>query len=101
MQQVTEFEHMLYEDGVKIIKFWFSISKDEQQNRFASRAINPLKQWKLSPIDQEAQAMWDNYTSFKEKCLAKRILLLVRGLLSGQTIKNRHGSKVSAMCFRR
>lgn len=71
MQQVTEFEHMLYEDGVIIIKFWFSISKDEQQNRFASREINPLKQWKLSPIDQEAQGMWDRYTIFKEKMFSR------------------------------
>lgn len=71
MQQVTEFEHMLYEDSIKIIKFWFSISKDEQQSRFASREINPLKQWKLSPIDQEAQGMWAKYTSFKEKMFSR------------------------------
>ena len=71
MQQVTEFEHMLYEDGITVIKFWFSISKDEQQSRFASREINPLKQWKLSPIDQEAQGMWDKYTIFKEKMFSR------------------------------
>lgn len=71
MQQVTEFEHMLYEDGVIIIKFWFSISKDEQEARFASREINPLKQWKLSPIDQEAQGMWDRYTIYKEKMFSR------------------------------
>lgn len=71
MQQVTEFEHMLYEDGVIIIKFWFSISKDEQQIRFASREVNPLKQWKLSPIDLEAQGMWDKYTIYKEKMFSR------------------------------
>lgn len=71
MQQVTEFEHMLYEDGITVIKFWFSISKNEQQARFASRELNPLKQWKLSPIDQEAQGMWDKYTSFKEKMFSR------------------------------
>lgn len=54
MRQVPEFEHMLYEDGVTVIKFWFSISKDEQLKRFQSREVNPLKQWKLSPIDAEA-----------------------------------------------
>ena len=48
LQQVTEFEHMLYEDGVTIIKFWFSISKEEQAKRFEARRQNPLKQWKLS-----------------------------------------------------
>ena len=71
MQQVTEYEHMLYEDGITVIKFWFSISKSEQQARFASREINPLKQWKLSPIDQEAQGMWDKYTNFKEKMFSR------------------------------
>lgn len=71
MRQVTEFEHMLYEDGITLIKFWFSISKEEQQFRFASREINPLKQWKLSPIDQEAQGMWDRYTIFKEKMFSR------------------------------
>ncbi|MBX7173686.1 MAG: polyphosphate kinase 2 [Pyrinomonadaceae bacterium] len=71
MQQVTEFEHMLYEDGIIVIKFWFSISKDEQQMRFASRELNPLKQWKLSPIDQEAQGMWDRYTIYKERMFSR------------------------------
>ncbi|MCU0238923.1 MAG: polyphosphate kinase 2 [Pyrinomonadaceae bacterium] len=71
MRQVTEFEHMLYEDGITVIKFWFSISKEEQQRRFAARELNPLKQWKLSPIDQEAQGMWDRYTMFKEKMFSR------------------------------
>lgn len=71
IQQVPEFEHMLYEDGVTIIKFWFSISKDEQQARFASRKINPLKQWKLSPIDERAQQLWDEYTNQKELMFSK------------------------------
>ena len=71
MRQVPEFEHMLYEDGVKVIKFWFSISKDEQLKRFQSREVNPLKQWKLSPIDAEAQKKWDSYTHFKELMFSK------------------------------
>ncbi len=66
LRQVPEFEHMLYEDGITLIKFWFSISKDEQLKRFESRKGNPLKQWKLSPIDEEAQKMWDSYTHYKE-----------------------------------
>ena len=66
MQQVPEFEHMLYEDGVDIIKFWFSISREEQLARFSSRRDNPLKQWKLSPIDARAQELWDSYTHYKE-----------------------------------
>ncbi len=71
MRQVTEFEHMLYEDGITLIKFWFSISKSEQNKRFAAREINPLKQWKLSPIDLEAQKMWDSYTNYKEKMFSR------------------------------
>lgn len=66
MRQVPEFEHMLFEDGITIVKFWFSISKDEQLSRFNARRINPLKQWKLSPIDQRAQELWDNYTKYKD-----------------------------------
>jgi polyphosphate kinase 2 len=71
MQQVPEWEHMLYEDGVIIIKFWFSISKEEQARRFAMRKHNPLKQWKLSPIDEKAQELWNDYTHYKEEMLSK------------------------------
>lgn len=71
MLQVPEFEHMLYEDGVKIIKFWFSISKDEQIKRFNSRLENPLKKWKFSPVDQEGQEKWDDYTHYKEQMFSK------------------------------
>lgn len=71
IRQVPEFEHMLYESGISIIKFWFSISKEEQKARFDSRRLNPLKQWKLSPIDQRAQELWDRYTSFKEDMFSK------------------------------
>ncbi len=71
IQQVPEFEHMLYEDGITIIKFWFSISKEEQRKRFESRQSNPLKQWKLSPIDQQAQDLWEHYTSHKEEMFSR------------------------------
>lgn len=71
LQQVPEYEHMLYEDGILIVKFWFSISKEEQLKRFASRRINPLKQWKLSPIDEKAQDLWNDYTHFKELMFSK------------------------------
>ncbi len=67
MVQVPEFEHMLYEDGVKIIKFWFSISKKVQQARFDARLSNPLKQWKYSPVDKKGQELWDSYTHYKEQ----------------------------------
>ncbi len=71
MAQVTEFEHMLYEDGVDLVKFWFSISKEEQVARFDSRLNNPLKRWKFSPVDQEGQKRWDSYTYYKEQMFSK------------------------------
>lgn len=71
IRQVPEFEHMLYESGISIVKFWFSISKAEQKARFESRRINPLKQWKLSPIDEKAQDLWSKYTSYKEDMFSK------------------------------
>ena len=71
MQQVPEFEHMLYEDEIEIIKFWFSISKDEQKRRFERRVDNPLKQWKISPVDDKAQDHWDLYTKYKEEMFSK------------------------------
>ena len=70
MRQVSEFEHMLFEDGVHLIKFWFSIEKDEQSRRFNERRKNPLKQWKLSPVDERGQELWDKYTYYKEQMFA-------------------------------
>ncbi len=69
--QVPEFEHLLYEDNLIIIKFWFSISKSEQKRRFKSRLNNPLKQWKFSPVDMQGQKLWDRYTHFKEQMFSK------------------------------
>jgi polyphosphate kinase 2 len=71
MVQVPEFEHLLYEDNLKIIKFWFSISKDEQKRRFNSRLKNPLKRWKFSPVDMKGQELWDKYTYYKEEMFSK------------------------------
>lgn len=71
MRQVPEYEHMLFEDGVTLIKFWFSISKKEQLQRLKSRAKNPLKQWKLTPLDDRAQEFWDEYTTYKEWMFSK------------------------------
>jgi len=71
MVQVPAFEHMLYEDGVVLIKFWFSISKDEQEKRFKSRMNKPLKEWKFSPVDMMGQKLWSSYTHYKEKMFSK------------------------------
>ena len=69
--QVPEFEHMLYEDGVTIIKFWLSISKDEQMRRFDARNDDPLKRWKFSPVDKKGQELWDKYTFYKDEMFSK------------------------------
>jgi len=62
---------LLYEDNLKIIKFWFSISKEEQKQRFDARLSNPLKRWKFSPVDMKGQEMWDDYTYYKEQMFSK------------------------------
>ena len=69
--QVPEFEHLLYEDNLKIIKFWFSIAKEEQKKRFDARLENPLKQWKFSPVDEKGQSLWKEYTFHKEQMFSK------------------------------
>ncbi len=71
MQQVPEFEHMLYEDNLELVKFWFSISKHVQEERFQSRRTDPLKQWKISPVDELAQKNWDRYTQYKDEMFSK------------------------------
>jgi polyphosphate kinase 2 len=71
MVQVPEFEHLLYEDNLIIIKFWFSISKEEQKKRFDSRLKNPLKEWKFSPVDLKGQELWNTYTHYKEEMFSK------------------------------
>lgn len=69
--QVPEFEHLLYEDNCIIIKFWFSVSKEEQKSRFDARIENPLKRWKYSPVDMKGQELWDDYTHYKEQMFSK------------------------------
>ena len=71
MRQVPEFENMLYEDGVTIIKFWFSVSQKEQNSRFESRKKTFIKQWKISPVDERATEMWDKYTFYKEAMFSR------------------------------
>lgn len=71
MVQVPEFEHMLYEAGTKIIKLWFSVSSEEQSKRFESRLDNPLKKWKFSPVDEKGQALWTEFTYYKEQMFVR------------------------------
>ncbi|MCB0737016.1 MAG: polyphosphate kinase 2, partial [Bacteroidetes bacterium] len=65
MNQVNEFESMLVDSGITLIKLYFSISKNEQAKRFAEIKSNPLKRWKMSPVDDKAQELWDEYTKYK------------------------------------
>lgn len=66
MRQAPEFERNLVRAGIHLVKFWFSVSRPEQQRRFAERQRHPLKQWKLSPVDLASLDKWDAYTEAKE-----------------------------------
>ncbi|SIN63627.1 polyphosphate kinase 2, PA0141 family [Parasphingorhabdus marina DSM 22363] len=66
MRQAPELERMLVRSGIRLFKYWFSVTQDEQHLRFDARKTDPLKRWKLSPIDQASLAKWDDYTEAKE-----------------------------------
>lgn len=66
MRQVPDLERMLVRSGTRLFKYWFSVTEDEQQRRFLARSTDPLKQWKLSPIDEESRGKWQEYTDAKE-----------------------------------
>ncbi|MBS9715985.1 polyphosphate kinase 2 [Pseudohalocynthiibacter aestuariivivens] len=66
MRQTPEFERMLTRSGIRLYKYWFSVTQKEQKARFDSRKTDPLKRWKLSPIDQASLAKWDDYAEAKE-----------------------------------
>ena len=71
INQVNGYEKMLYEDEITLIKFWFSISKEEQKKRLDDRKKDLLKQWKLGPVDMKAQDLWDKYTEYKQQMYEK------------------------------
>jgi polyphosphate kinase 2 len=70
-RSVPEFENMLVRSGITLIKYWFSITDEEQEFRFKMRINDPLKQWKLSPMDLESRVHWEDYTKAKEEMLAR------------------------------
>jgi polyphosphate kinase 2 len=70
-RSVPEFEKMLKRAGIQLIKYWFSITDNEQHRRFVGRMHDPLKQWKLSPMDLESRRRWEDYTRVKETMLAR------------------------------
>lgn len=69
MHQAPDFERMLARDGIHLVKFWFSVSREEQRNRFMIRQIDPVRRWKLSPVDLASLDKWDAYTEAKELML--------------------------------
>ncbi|CAN5299539.1 polyphosphate kinase 2 [soil metagenome] len=70
-RSVPEFERMLVRSGIILIKYWFSITDQEQNLRFQMRILDPLKQWKLSPMDLESRRRWEDYTRAKEEMLER------------------------------
>ncbi|MEC4719948.1 polyphosphate kinase 2 [Noviherbaspirillum sp. CPCC 100848] len=70
-RSAPEFERMLVRSGIQLIKYWFSISDEEQESRFLGRIHDPLKQWKLSPMDLESRRRWEDYTRAKEIMLER------------------------------
>jgi polyphosphate kinase 2 len=70
VDQAPLFERMLVEDGIHLVKFWFSVTRAEQRTRFAIRQIDPVRQWKLSPMDVASLDRWDDYTAAKEAMFA-------------------------------
>lgn len=71
MTQVNDFERMISESGIRLVKFYMSISKKEQSKRFSDIKADPLKQWKMTAVDEKAQEFWDEYTFYKDKMFAK------------------------------
>ncbi|NGZ28856.1 MAG: polyphosphate kinase 2 [Magnetococcales bacterium] len=70
-RDLPEFERMIVNSGIHLIKFWFSASRKSQEKRFSSRETDPLKIWKLSPVDKEAQDMWDKYSDARDDMLKR------------------------------
>lgn len=70
LRQAPDFERMLVDDGIRLIKYWFSVSDDEQEARFRSRAEDPMRRWKLSPMDVESISRWEDYSRAKDAMFA-------------------------------
>jgi polyphosphate kinase 2 (PPK2 family) len=71
MNQVNDFERMILESGIRLVKIYMSINKKEQAKRFNDIKNNPLKQWKMTPVDEKAQELWDDYTEYKKAMFSK------------------------------
>ncbi len=97
IKQVNPFEEMLTEDGISLVKFWFSINMDDQKARIQQRLDTPLIRWKVSPVDLAAQDKWHDFTTYKEKMLLQTSTAhcpwrIVKG-------SSREDSRIQAMRF--
>ncbi|MFT6103961.1 MAG: polyphosphate kinase [Paracoccaceae bacterium] len=97
MRQTPDLERMLVRSGVRLFKYWFSVTRAEQMCRFASRESDPLKQWKLSAIDRASIDKWDDYTEAKEAMFFYKDTADAPGPWSGRMTKSAHGSIACAI----
>ena len=100
-QDVPEFERMLVRSGIRLIKYWFSITDEEQQLRFLMRIHDPLKQWKLSPMDLQSRVRWEDYTKAKEETFARTNIPEHPGTSSRVTTRNVRVSTAFIICWTR
>jgi polyphosphate kinase 2 (PPK2 family) len=96
LHQVPEYERMLVNSGIILFKFYFSVSKQEQARRFKERKTDPLKQFKLSPVDQKSQDLWDEYTIAKHSMLFASHTTLTPWII----IRSDNKKKARLNCFK-
>lgn len=95
LRQAPTFERMLVEDGIRLIKYWFSVSDEEQELRFRSRASDPMRRWKLSPMDVESITRWEDYSRAKDVMFAATDLPGIRWVTVESEDKKR--SRINVM----
>jgi len=97
-RSVPEFERMLVRSGIRLLKYWFSITDEEQNARFLGRIHDPLKQWKLSSMDLESRRRWEDYTKAKEVMLQRSHIQRPAGGSYRPSTRNVRGSTASVIC---
>ena len=98
MRSCPEFERMIIRSGIILIKYWFSVSDEEQERRFQNRIYDPTKRWKLSPMDLESRSKWMEYSKAKDEMFAYTDIKQAPCMLLTPTVKSVHALIVSATC---
>jgi polyphosphate kinase 2 (PPK2 family) len=93
-----QFERMLTRAGITLIKYWFSVSTEEQDRRFEKRIQDPVRRWKLSPMDLEARARWADYSRAKDDMFAHTDVKRLPGMSSKEMTNDVPGSTASPIC---